>query len=85
MRHRCERCNEEWGEVSFRNEDVLPENVKPGYYCEDCLKALKAAWWKLESTAYIFDNDGNRADSLDFDPDNYQLEKDSLITFGYFS
>jgi len=74
MGNRCERCGNSWGGIRFREEEELPENVEPGYYCEDCFQDIISEWWDDESAAYIYDNEGNRGDSRDFNSDNSWME-----------
>jgi hypothetical protein len=76
MRERCQHCGNNYGDISFRGEEVLPENEKAGFYCEDCFKYLKRKWWENEKLAYMFDNEGNRADSPDYNPDDAWFEND---------
>ena len=74
MGDKCERCSLECGGVKFRDESELPENVEPGYFCDDCLERMKKKWWDNEKLAYIYDNEGNRADDPDYDPENTWME-----------
>ncbi len=74
MGKQCERCGQEKRDVEFRNEIDLPEDVEEGYYCEECLNEMNDEWWEEESKAYIYDNEGNRADSPNYNSDNSWME-----------
>ncbi|WP_283401268.1 hypothetical protein, partial [Sphaerochaeta associata] len=46
------------------------------YIKEHGFKYLKRKWWENEKLAYMFDNEGNRADSPDYNPDDAWFEND---------
>jgi hypothetical protein len=74
MGNRCERCGTDWGGIRFREEEELPEDVEPGYYCEDCFESMIRNWSESELAPFTFDNEGNRADSPDYNEDNSWFE-----------
>ena len=68
MAEKCERCHQELVDVKHRDWKELPENMKDGYYCQECVDNLRRKWGDKEKLAYIFDNSGNRADEPGYDP-----------------
>ena len=74
MGDRCEMCGNVRRDVKFRDEYEVPENAEEGYYCDECLEDMIDGWWAEEQKTYEYDNEGNRADSPDYNEDNSWFE-----------
>ena len=74
MSNRCVLCGNDWGGVRFRGEEELPPDGEEGYYCEDCFESMIREWSKSELAPFTYDNEGNSADSPDYDDDDSWFE-----------